>query len=138
MNVTTTIEPRTEPQKVVMSFFEALGDQEALSAVFAPDATWTCWGDFPISGTHTGREAVLVDFHEAASKLFSPDHEGVLEVTALIGDGPTVAAEFNFRTVTALGRQYHNHYVEVFEVAGTQITHVREYMDTQHLGSVCY
>lgn len=138
MNIETGVVPTTGAQRVVMAFFKALGDSDALAKVFAPDATWTVWGDFPFSGTHSGREAVVMGFHAEAAKLFSPDHPGVLQVTDLIGEGPTVAAEFNFQATTALGRPYHNHYVEVFEVDDNQIRHVREYMDTKHLGKVCY
>ena len=90
-------------------------------------------GRFPLAGTYSGRDAVVSGFHSTAARLFSADHAGVLELIQLIGDGPIVAAEFTFRTMTALDRPYHNHYVEVFEIDGSQIKHVREYMDTQHL-----
>ncbi|WP_328912301.1 MULTISPECIES: nuclear transport factor 2 family protein [unclassified Streptomyces] len=138
MEIQTEISPTTDAQHLVMRFFEALGDSTALSEVFAPDVTWTVWGNSPLAGTHTGREAVVHGFHAEAGKLFSADHPGTLTVTQFIGDGPTVAAEFNYRTMTALGRQYHNHYVEVFEVEGDHIRKVREYMDSQHFGAVCY
>ncbi|BCB74807.1 hypothetical protein GCM10022251_53440 [Phytohabitans flavus] len=138
MDIQAPTSPATDAQRVVMDFFAALGDTAALTGVFTEDATWTVWGDSPLAGIHIGREAVVSGFHAEAGKLFDPDYPGVLTVERLIGDGPTVAAEFTYRTRTALGRPYHNHYVEVFEVDGDRIRAVREYMDTAHFGAVCY
>jgi len=138
MDITLLVEPSSEAQEVVIAFFRALGNRAKLMDVFADDATWTVWGNLPFSGTHQGRTAVVEDFHESAAALFDKDFPGSLEITALIGEGPVVAAEFHYQTRTALGRDYHNHYTEVFEVRDGKIQHVREYMDTQHLAAVCY
>jgi ketosteroid isomerase-like protein len=139
MRIVQSVSPSSDDQAVVLSFFDALPEgREALERVFSADATWTVWGDLPFSGVHRGRRAVLDDFHAVAGRLFDLDADGVLEVTGLIGEGPVVAAEFNYRTRTAIGRTYHNHYVEVFEVEDGLIKRVREYMDTNHLRSVCF
>lgn len=139
MRILCTLSPTSDEQAVILLFFAALSEgRDALERVFSTDATWTVWGELPFSGHHRGRSAVLEDFHASAGRLFDPGADGVLEVTNLIGEGPIVAAEFNYRTRTAIGRSYHNHYVEVFEVEDGLIKHVREYMDTQHLRSVCF
>jgi ketosteroid isomerase-like protein len=138
MKVDISVEPTTADQDTALSFFRALGGEGALGEIFTSDATWTVWGDSPLAGTYHGREAVLTDFHARAAELFDADADGRLEVKKLIGEHHTVAAEFEFQTTTALGRKYHNHYVEVFEIRGSHIAHVREYMDTEHLRKVCY
>jgi hypothetical protein len=137
MRIDCTVIPASEAQKTVISFFQALGDSQKLIDIFDENATWTVWGDFPISGEHSGRHAVVYDFHAAAAKLFADDETSVLTVKALIGEGPVVAAEFEYQTPTAIGKRYHNHYVEVFEVRSGKIMHAREYMDTLHLQQVC-
>jgi uncharacterized protein len=138
MDTLLRVQPSSEAQEVVIRFFRALGNHAQLMDVFAEDATWTVWGNLPFSGTHRGRTAVVEGFHEPAAALFDKDFPGSLEITCLIGEGPEVAAEFHYRTRTALGREYHNHYVEVFEIRDGKIQHVREYMDTQHLCGACY
>jgi len=126
-------------QEVVLSFFKALGSSDALNAIFASDASWTLWGDSSFAGTYSGRQAVVEGFHAKAAALFDPDFSGVFEIVGLIGTGSTVAAEFTYQTRSAIGRPYHNHYVEVFEVnEDGLIQNVREYMDTQHFARVCF
>jgi uncharacterized protein len=137
MRVDLRVAPVSEAQQTVISFFQALGDTQRLIDVFEEQATWTVWGDFPFSGTHSGRDAVVYGFHADAAKLFADDETAVLTVKALIGEGPVVAAEFEYQTPTAIGKRYHNHYVEVFEVRSGKILHVREYMDTSHLQQAC-
>jgi uncharacterized protein len=134
-----SIEAKSPTQEVVLAFFKALGSSEALNAIFASDASWTLWGDSSFAGTYSGREEVVEGFHARAAALFEPDYPGVFEINALIGTGDTVAAEFSYQTQSALGRPYHNHYVEVFEVNDDGlIQNVREYMDTQHFARVCF
>jgi ketosteroid isomerase-like protein len=117
-------EAQSAGQEVVLEFFKALGDWSRLGALFAEDATWTLWGQFPFSGTYVGRQAIIEDFHIPAAALF-------------IGTGETVAAELEYQSPTAVGKQYHNHYVHVFAIHGGLIHHVREYMDTQELQTQC-
>jgi ketosteroid isomerase-like protein len=122
-----------------LSFFHALGSSEALNAIFANDATWTLWGDSTFAGTNSGREAVVEGFHARAAALFEPVYPGVFQIRGLIGTSDVVAAEFSYQTQSALGRPYHNHYVEIFEVNDEGlIQNVREYMDTQHFARVCF
>jgi uncharacterized protein len=137
MRVQIDVTPESDAQQVVLSFFEALGSREKLIEVFDERATWTVWGYAPFSGVHEGRNAVVDGFHAETGKLFVDDGTSVLTVKTLIGMGPVVAAEFEYESPTAIGRQYHNHYVEVFEVLDGKIVHVREYMDTQHLAYAC-
>jgi ketosteroid isomerase-like protein len=133
------LEAESPSQEVVLSFFDALGNSEALNSIFALDATWTLWGDSTFAGTYSGRKAVVEGFHARAAALFEPNFPGVFEIRGLIGTSDVVAAEFSYQTRSALGRSYHNHYVEVFEVNGEGlIQNVREYMDTQHFARMCF
>jgi ketosteroid isomerase-like protein len=137
MRVERSVEAVCDTQRAALAFFDALEHPEQLMDVFTEDATWTVWGEFPFSGTHSGRDAVVNGFHADAGRLFVDDGTSVLTVKGLIGEGPTVAVEFEYVSPTAAGKQYHNHYVEVFEVASGKIAHVREYMDTLHLKNAC-
>jgi ketosteroid isomerase-like protein len=138
MRVDLAVEPGTDDQRTAVAFFESIGDTERMTELFAEDIVWTIWGDLPFSGTHRGKEAVMRDFHGAAGPLFAPDGDGVITVTSILGSGPTVAIEFDHKNVTAIGRDYHNHYVEIFEISDGQIAAVREYCDTAHLRSAAY
>jgi ketosteroid isomerase-like protein len=136
---TEFVDAQSPSQEVVLSFFTALGSSESLNAIFAIDASWTLWGDSAFAGTYSGREAVVEGFHARAAALFEPTYPGVFEIKGLIGTGDVVAAEFSYQTRSALGRPYHNHYVEIFEVNGDGlIQSVREYMDTEHFARVCF
>ncbi|HTL42062.1 MAG TPA: nuclear transport factor 2 family protein [Pseudolysinimonas sp.] len=130
--------PQSPAQSVVDRFFHALAGESPLADIFHEEATWTVWGSSPLAGTHRGRDAVLNGFHAEAGRLFDPEADGVLTVHRYIGVDDVVAAEFEYRTTTALNRAYHNHYVEVFEVRGDHVLRVREYMDTDHFRKVCY
>jgi ketosteroid isomerase-like protein len=130
-------EAQSAGQEVVLEFFKALGDWSRLGALFAEDATWTLWGQFPFSGTYVGRQAIIEDFHIPAAALFGGDGLVQMTIKNLIGTGETVAAELEYQSPTAVGKQYHNHYVHVFAIHGGLIHHVREYMDTQELQTQC-
>ena len=140
MEIVYEVTPVTEPQTAALRFFEAIrdGGGDAMKALFTEDIVWTIWGDLPFSGTHRGRQAVMDDFHAVAGPLFAPGDHGVITVTELIGTGPVVAVEFNHKNKTAVGKDYDNHYVEVFTIRDSLIAEVREYCDTAHLRSACY
>jgi uncharacterized protein (TIGR02246 family) len=66
------------------------GDAETIRASFAPDATWTLAGELPISGTWTGRDAIVDEFLATALKNFEPGSVD-LQITAMIAEGESVA-----------------------------------------------
>lgn len=138
MQINREVEPRTDAQRTAFAFFDALEGTRSMDDLFTEDVVWTIWGDLPFSGTHRGREAVMRDFHAVAGPLFAEDGPGVITVKNVLGDGPDVAIEFSHKNKTAIGRDYDNHYVEVFTVRGDRIAEVREYCDTAHLRSACY
>src|ERR1044072_4493786 len=121
MRVDLRVKPEPDAQRTAVAFFESIGDVDRMTGLFADDIVWTIWGDLPFSGTHRGKDAVMRDFHGVAGPLFAPDGEGVITVTGILGSGPTVAVEFDHKNVTAIGRDYHNHYVEVFEISDGQM-----------------
>ena len=138
MRITYEASPANDSQRTAVAFFESLGDEQAMRALFSDDISWTIWGDFPFSGTHRGKEAVLTNFHAPAGQLFSQDDVGHITVTEIVGSGQTVAIEFNHMNRTALDRPYHNFYVLMVTVQGDQLAAVREYCDTEHLRHQCY
>jgi ketosteroid isomerase-like protein len=138
MKIIRNVTPATDAQRTALRFFDAIAGVEEMSSLFADDIVWTIWGDLPFSGTHRGKQAVTEDFHAVAGPLFSSDGDGVITITELVGEGSVVAVEFNHKNKTAIGRDYNNHYVEVFTIRDKQIAEVREYCDTAHLRNACY
>jgi uncharacterized protein (TIGR02246 family) len=107
------------------------GDADTIRASFAPDATWTLAGELPISGTWTGREAIVDEFLPTAMTSFEPGSVD-LEITGMIAEGENVALQWTSRARTLDGSPYENHCIGVFTVRDGRIRAVREYMDTHY------
>jgi uncharacterized protein (TIGR02246 family) len=108
----------------------AAGDEQTIRELFAEDATWTlAAGDLPMSGTWTGRDAILGEFLATALSRYEPGSLEV-EVTGMIAEGEQVALQWTTRAVTRGGRRYENDCIGVFTIRDGQIQSVREYMDT--------
>ncbi len=107
------------------------GDAERLRSMFAPDATWHLDGGLPISGTWTGRDAILDQFLATAMGYYERGSV-TLEITGVIADGDQVVVEWTSRARTLGGDPYENHCIGVFTVQAGQIQSVREYMDTHY------
>jgi len=133
-----TVKPESQSQEVVANFFRAMetADGTAFAAALADDVTWTAPKELPFGGIYRGKEAVLNDMRAEVAPLFTEPAK--IELLSLVGTGSVVAAEFIGRRKTATGRDYENHYVEVFEIEGDQIKAVRQYMDTHHFITRCY
>jgi len=133
-----TVKPESPSQEVVANFFRSMetADGTAFAAALADDVTWTAPKELPFGGTYRGKHAVLNDMRAKVAPLFTEPAK--IELLSLIGTGRVVAAEFIGRRPTAIGRQYENHYVEVFEVEDGLIKSVRQYMDTHHFMISCY
>ncbi|MEU9497218.1 nuclear transport factor 2 family protein [Streptomyces sp. NPDC048196] len=126
--------PRTEAEKVVLRYFDALagGKDEIVRDSFAEDATWWYPGELPMSGTWHGREQIVDGFLGAAYHLLDPEREVFIEVTEVIATGPHVIVEWTSRATVKNGNPYDNRNIAVFVVRDGRIAEAREYADTQH------
>lgn len=108
------------------------GDGAAVIGALAEDASFTLWGDLPVSGTYAGRRAIVEQMMPAARELFQP---GTLQLTieTLAIDGRRAFAEVSSTGTSAAGAPYEGHYCMVFELAADgRIEAIREYMDTAY------
>lgn len=128
---------RTEAGDIVRRFVEACnrGDRVVIARLLAEEATFTIWGDLAVSGTTSGRAAIVHEFMPAAWAMFAPNTLQ-LRVETLVADGDRVAAEVLAVGVTAAGDPYRNRYCMVFDVRAGAIHAVREYMDTAYAARV--
>jgi uncharacterized protein len=126
--MTATNDPRT----VVAEYVAALqgGDEAAVRAAFAPDASWTlAAGGMPLSGTWRGRDNIMDGFFATAMSHYEPGSVDI-EITALIAEADRVVLEWTSRARMRDGRAYENGCIGVFEIRDGKIQAVREYMDT--------
>jgi uncharacterized protein len=123
----------TDAKTVLTRYVAAVeaGDADTIRASFAPDATWTLAGELPISGTWTGRDAIVDEFLATAMKYYEPGSVD-LEITGMIAEGENVALQWTSRARTLDGSPYENHCIGVFTVKDGRIRAVREYMDTHY------
>jgi hypothetical protein len=112
------------------------GDVDTIRELFAPDAVWRLdAGDLPVSGTWTGREAIMNDFLAVAMSHYEPGTVEI-EITAMIAERDQVTLQWTSRARTRDGRTYENGCIGLFTVRDGQIQSVREYMDTLYASSV--
>jgi hypothetical protein len=139
MNMSTVTATSKE---VVQGYLDALvaGDLDRVRASFAPDATWTIYGDLPIAGPWEGRDAIVDEFLTAVgTTLFEPGSGPSFEFPTLIGEGDTVVVEWRVRARSAAtGGEYRNSYCGVFVVADGQIAAIREYLDSDYAKKVLF
>jgi uncharacterized protein (TIGR02246 family) len=132
--------PSPTPEAVLRRYVAAVqaGDEAAIGALFAEDATWTLRaGDLPISGTWTGRDEILGSFLAQAMAHYRPGTVE-LEITGLLAQGDRVVLEWTSRARTADDRPYENDCIGVFTVRDGRIRAVREYMDTLYASEVAF
>jgi ketosteroid isomerase-like protein len=108
---------------------------ETIRAVLTEDATWiapernatqVALGLAPdMLETPDGIIAFLVDHFR---RLFP--HGAQFEFTKVIAEGDTVVFEQRMTGSTINGRNYDNRYCWVFEMDGSRVRRIREYMDT--------
>lgn len=128
-------------KEVVQSYLDALiaGDLETIRESFAPDATWTIYGDLPIAGPWRGRDQIVDDFlGTVGGTLFEAGAGPEFEFPTLIGEGDTVALEWRVSARSAAGVDYRNNYCGIFVVADGHITAVREYLDSDYAKRVLF
>ena len=125
----------TRNEQIVMDFFEALGnnDLEKVRKMFHKNATWTVMpSSIPGAGEHKGRDAIIDKFIAPIRATFEAGGPQ-LEVRTLIGKGPLVLAEAVGRGRFRNGKDYLNNYAWAFEIKGTRINALREYMDSHYV-----
>jgi uncharacterized protein len=126
-------------RKVLQDYLDALtaGDLDAIAASFAPDATWSLHGTLPLSGTKTGRAAIM-EFLVSAGSLYQPGTQRFTfgDITA---EGDRAVLEWRVTGIaSATGRAYDNSYCGVFVIRDGQIAEVREYLDSLHAADVLF
>lgn len=114
------------------------GDNEEIRELFAEDATWTIHaGALPISGTWTGRDAIIDEFLAQAMAHYEPGSVSI-EITGMIAEHDHVVLEWTSRARTREGRNYENGCAGVFTILDGKIQAVREYMDTLYASQVAF
>ena len=137
-----TSQPATRPaspRAVLQDYLDALtaGDLDAIAASFAPDATWSLHGTLPLSGTKSGRAAIM-EFLTSAGSLYQPGTQRFTfgDITA---EGDRAVLEWRVTGVaSATAKAYDNSYCGVFVIRDGQITQVREYLDSLHAAQVLF
>ncbi|HZC73208.1 MAG TPA: nuclear transport factor 2 family protein [Jatrophihabitans sp.] len=130
----------TDSASVLQQYVSAVqaGDEPTVRDLFAADATWTlAAGDLPISGTWTGRDAILNDFLATALSHYEPGSVQ-LEITGLTSEGERAVLQWTSRARTRDGRPYENDCIGVFTIRGGKIHAVREYMDTLYASDTVF
>jgi ketosteroid isomerase-like protein len=114
------------------------GDADAIRDLFAEDATWTIdAGRLPISGTWSGRDAIIGDFLAEAMAHYQPGSVS-LEITGMIAERDQVVLQWTSRARTREGQPYENGCIGVFTIRDGRIRNVREYMDTLYASEVAF
>lgn len=104
------------------------GRPGALLAAMAPDIEYTLMGStHRFARTFRGRDDVLQNLFAPVGAVLE---RGRMQPLNAIAEGDQVVVEFQGEGRTKDGRDYNNRYCSVFRVSGGQITHIREYLDT--------
>jgi uncharacterized protein len=121
---------------VVRRFFGALsdGDLEALRPMLHPDASWEVMRAMPGERLTVGRDAIIDEFLAPVRGRFAPGDPKVT-VQTVFASGARVAAETHADGTMRDGSEYHNRYAWVFEIEGSLVRDVHEYMDTAYARS---
>ena len=121
----------TSTKSRIQRYVEAAttGDDVALRACFAPDATWWVAGALPYSGTWSGPEAIVGEFLTQARSRLVPESVQ-MELLSLTAEDETAVLEWSTTARTVGGHDYANAYIARFTVREGLITEVREYFDT--------
>jgi uncharacterized protein len=110
-------------------------DPETIRAVLTEDATWIAPQrnatqvalGLPVDMLES-RDGIIAFLVEHFRKLFPQGVES--EFTKVIAEGDTVVFEQRMTGPTINGRSYDNRYCWIFEMNGSRVRRIREYMDT--------
>lgn len=124
----------SENKHVVESFLKEFSGGDLVNAFgtyMTEDATWWVGGSIPgVSGTMD-----IPTLTGLLQNLLGGTVTGTLPMwpVAMTAEGDRVAAETESRTELKNGRVYANTYHHLFVLDGGKITHVKEYLDTEHV-----
>ncbi len=125
-----------ENKQIVLDFYAAgaRGDMNACFALLADDITWTNIGSTKLSGTYSGKQA-LID--QLLGPLFSQLKAGIASrVERLTAESDIVVAQTSGSAETLDGVPYNNSYCQVIRIRDGKIAEVKEYFDTELTSSV--
>lgn len=110
----------------------ALGDADAMQALYADDISWTLPSTLGrIGGTHEGKEAVFA-FNKISLAAYDKAAGTNVDIhEEFDADGGRSVARIRVRmTVRATGEGYDNEYVLIVRGRDGKIVEVNEYLDT--------
>src|SRR5579864_5276250 len=122
-----------ENVQIVKDFFAAIGsgDKQRLLALVAEDIEWIIPGeDWPLAGTHRGRDGVA-EVRQKASEEIETTYPKPPEFVAQ-GDRVLVVGVANGK-IKATNKTFEDHWVFAITVRNGKLTNIREYIDTQAL-----
>ena len=125
-----------ENKQVVLDFYEAgaRGDMDACFALLADDITWTNIGSTKLSGTFSGKQALV---EQLLGPLFGQLKAGITaEIERLTAEGDIVIAQTSGTAERLDGTPYNNTYCQVIRIQDGKFAEVKEYMDTALVDSV--
>ena len=112
----------------------ASGDEETIHAVLTEDVEWIAPKQnatavaLGVTDHMVGREAISSFLINDLRRLFSNGLS--IEPISITAEGDRIVFEQRQTAVLANGRTYDNSYVFIFEMVGSQVRRIREYMDT--------
>lgn len=129
----------TDTRAAAMAVWQAFGsrDPEQIRAVLTEDAQWIAPPDnaTAVALGSSAEDILTVDgiihFLTVEFRKLFPDGAD-FQFTKVVVEGSTAVFEQRMRAKTANGRDYDNRYCWVFEMEGTRVRRMREYMDTHN------
>jgi uncharacterized protein (TIGR02246 family) len=132
--------PTEQTRAVVAAYVAALqrGDTDALRAAFAPDGTWTLYGDVPVAGVWKGADEIFDGFLAQLVTRFDLAAGITQTLHRIVADGEYALAEWTSRATAHTGEPYVNDVAVLFHVVDGKIASAREYTDTSYMKRVLY
>ena len=122
----------TEANKaLVQSYFDIMTSSGNVADLFADNISWWVPPGSGLSGTHEGKEAVLV-FLSGGVDYYDQNSPMMVSIDHMIAEDDWVACEFTLQAKTARGKIYKNYYHFAFKFENGLIRHVKEYLDTHY------
>jgi uncharacterized protein len=104
------------------------GDGRPFVDAMAEDFTWHMIGSTPWSGTFRGKSEVRGKLMKHLFDQFATRYRN--HATQILADGDIVVVECRGDVTTRRGLAYNNTYCWIIRMAGGQMRHLTEYMDT--------
>jgi ketosteroid isomerase-like protein len=121
-----------ENKKIVTEFIEAMktSNVDKLKTMITPDFSWWIIGKPEYLATAGEHDTDYFLGFFKGSELFPNGAD--FKTTSMISEGNKVAAEAEFRALTAMGTNYENYYHFLFIIEDGKVKRMKEYMDTYH------